>query len=77
MALLVSFGDSVKAMGKEKRPALLDACRSYVNVVYLAQTEVYYKDPLFNKMVQQACWQAICTCVFVVKTHQCGFLINL
>ena len=48
-----------------------------VSVVYLAQNEANHKDLLFNTMVQQTSWQAICMCIFVVKTRQCGLLINL
>ena len=47
------------------------------NVVYLAQNEANYKDLLFNKMVQQTSCQAICMCIFVVKTRRCGLPINL
>ena len=34
--------------------------------MYLAQNEANYKDLLFNTMVQQTSWQAICMCIFVV-----------
>ena len=30
-----------------------------------------------NKMVQQTSWPAVYICIFVVKPHQCGLLINL
>ena len=48
-------------------------------VLSLAQNEADYKDLLFNKMVLQTSrsWQAICMCIFVVKSRQCGLLINL
>ena len=46
------------------------------NDVYLAQNEANYKDLLFNKMAQQTNWQAIYMSIFVMKTHQCGLLIN-
>ena len=36
------------------------------NVVYLAQNEANHKDLLFNEMVQQTSWQAICMCIFVL-----------
>ena len=45
--------------------------------MYRAQSEANYKDLLFNKIVQQTSFQAIYICIFVMKTHQCGLLINL
>ena len=46
-----------------------------VNVVYIVQNDANYKD-MFNKMVQQTGWQAICMCIFVVKTRQYSLLNN-
>ena len=47
------------------------------SVVYLAQNEANYKVLLFNKMVQQTSWHSIYMCIFIVKTHWCGFLVNI
>ena len=64
-------------MGLCLLPPILVGKSTTFSVVYLVQNEANYKDLLFNMMVQQTSWQAIYISIFVVKTCQCGFLINL